>query len=110
MLDPVISATEHDRLKTLSLAVFKNGSVFPVAVAFTRLVDGDGSATSVPTVAMGLGGRLHANRILDSLQRLETIGAVAELPHPGPPIPRKFERRPSVFWSFVQEYCFEDPT
>lgn len=108
MIDPVVSGAEHGRLKDLSLAVFKNGSLLPVAVAFDRLAPTDGSVAAVPAVGVGLAGRLTANRIVESLERLSRIGAAVELPHPGAPAPRVFERRPSPFWAFMDAYCFAE--
>lgn len=105
-MDPVVSDAEHARLEDLSLAVFKNGSLFPVAIVFDRLAPTDGSLVAVPAVGVGLAGRLTANRVVESLVRLTRIGATVELPHSGAPAPRVFERRPSPFWAFVDAYSF----
>jgi hypothetical protein len=77
-----------------------NRNLLPVAIAVTEL---DREITTAPEVAVELGGRIAPNRVLDALHRLASIGALAELPYPGRPRPRMFERRPSAYWAMARE-------
>lgn len=64
------------------------------------------SATA-PEAVRGLAGQLPANKALEALERLATIGALRELPYPGRPHSRIFEPVPSIYWDFVGPYVAE---
>lgn len=87
-----------------SQALHGNKHMLPVAVALLEL-----NLTMVGTSEIGiaLGGHLAPNRVLEGLQRLTAMGIMRELPYPGRPKPRLFERRQSAYWDFVEPFAAE---
>jgi hypothetical protein len=85
---------------SFSSGLHGNKHVFPVAL---WIAERNCESCKTTEIAVGLGGRLAANLVLKALDRLCLIGALQELPHPGRPHPRIFERLPSPYWSLVLE-------
>jgi uncharacterized protein (DUF934 family) len=90
-------------LGTRSQALFKNKHVLPVA-AWVAECDPNATITCAEVVR-GLGGRLAPNKALEALTRLCDGGILIELPFPGRPHPRIFQRRSSSFWDATTEFA-----
>jgi hypothetical protein len=83
-----------------SVVVHGNRGVLPVAA----WIHFSGSQTaSAPEITKGLGGALPPNKVLEALTRICAIGALLELPHPGRPHRRVFEKKPAPYWRFVEQ-------
>lgn len=98
---------DRDRFSAISKrsqALHGNNFVLPVAVSIVRL---DANVVSTPEIREELGGLLPDNRILDGLVRLCQMAVMTELPYPGRPKPRLFERRESAYWDFVVPFTTE---
>lgn len=95
----------YARVQRLSSELVGNNVLLPVAAAIVCM--SDTGPLSTPQVTEELGGRLPPNRVAQALQRLHRIGAVMELPYPGRPHPRLYERRESPFWTFVREWTLD---
>jgi hypothetical protein len=80
--------------------------VLPVAV---WMAEEDRSVASVSEVLRGLGGRLDRHRIIEAFARLDSIGAIEEMPRLGPRnSPRTFVRiADSRYWQFALDYARE---
>jgi hypothetical protein len=96
---------EYKALRSMSAGLFKNSLVLPVSRAILQR-DG-GSPFTATNLCEGLGGRVASNQIRDALSRLEASGAIEQLPFPGRPHPRSWERRDHSFWSFVEDWAAE---
>lgn len=83
-----------------SFSVFLHGNkhVFPAALWIAEQASESCKATEV---GVGLSGKVAPNILLNALDRLCAIGALRELPYPGRPHPRIFERQQSPYWDFV---------
>jgi len=82
-----------------------NKHMLPVAVVIAEL---DLTVVKAPELGIALGGNLAPNRVLEGLVRLAAMGVMEELPYPGRPNPRIFERRDSAYWTFVEPFAAEE--
>lgn len=98
------SDARYERLAERSHALHYNKHVLPVA---TWIAEASVETIKAPEVGLGLGGRSPANRVMEALERLCAIGALQELPYPGPPQARIFERRSTAYWHFVLAFAEE---
>jgi hypothetical protein len=94
----------YDALALRSQALFKNKHVLPTAVWIAWAGD---NTFRTPDVVRGLGGRIESNKALEALEHLRDSELLLELPYPGRPHPRIFQRRPSSFWHAVSEFAEE---
>lgn len=94
----------YEGLAARSQGLYKNKHLLPVAawIAGCKL-----DTISAPDVARGLDGRLALNKALEVLERLQEAGVMHELPYPGRPHARMFERLPGAFWRFAEEFASE---
>jgi len=95
----------YERLRGLSHRLFRNARIVPVAIAAAGMPLG--RSLTLGQVEQELGGRLRTNQISEVLERLEEIGAVHELPYPGQPHPRTWERLESPFWAFLEAWVVQ---
>lgn len=95
---------DFDRLQRLSVELAGNNVLLPVAAALAGLPD---APATTPRVVEALDGRLPPNRVTEALQRLDRLGVVRELPYPGRPHPRLFERVQGPFWTFVRAWALD---
>ncbi len=90
-----------------SQSLHGNKYMLPVAVAIVEL---DLATVKAPEIGVALAGHLPPNRVLEGLARLCAMEVMIELPYPGRPNPRLFERRQSAYWTFVEPFAAEvDP-
>lgn len=89
------------RVARRSQVLHGNRHVLPVAVVIAER--GLEIATS-HEVDVALGGHLASNRVLKGLEWLCEMDVMRELPYPGRPNPRMFERRDSPYWSFAEQF------
>jgi hypothetical protein len=83
----------YEALAKRSRVIHGQKHVLPTAV---WLLEANHAVVKAPEVGRGLQGRLQ------STARLCKIGAMKELPHPGPPQPKIFElHRDHAYWPFV---------
>jgi hypothetical protein len=101
-----MESEDYAALRDLSSRVFKNALVVPVAWAVPRVTDVGGSFVA-SQVREELSGKLESNQIREALGRIEEIGAVTELPYPGRPHARTWERVKSPFWQFLEKWMRE---
>jgi hypothetical protein len=94
---------EYEMMRRRSRDLFKNALVLPVAMVVREHVE-VGSDLTAPDVRTWLGGRAAGNQISEALRRIETTGAIIELPYPGQPHPHRWERRNHPLWRFVAEW------
>lgn len=87
-----------DAVASRSTVLHGNRSVLPVA---GWILDSGVEAVSASDVYRGLSGAIPPNKALEALARLGEIGALAELPYPGRPHARMFQRRASAYWDLV---------
>jgi hypothetical protein len=97
----------YARLTQRSQALHRHKYVLPVAV---WIQEQNVSVAKAPEARRGLGGRGDSNRMLEALVHLSAIGALRELPHPGRPNPRLFEKVESPYWAFAEEFAESDVT
>jgi hypothetical protein len=89
-------------LTARSQALYKNKHLLPVAV---WVAESPAETMSAPDVVRGLEGRIASNKALEALERLRDGGVMLELPFPGRPHARVFQRRPTLFWSVAVEFA-----
>jgi hypothetical protein len=94
----------YDALATRSQALFKNKHLLPVAV---WIAESPAETMGAPDVVRGLDGRIMPNKALEALERLRDGGIMLELPFPGRPHARIFQRRPTLFWGAAAEFAFD---
>jgi hypothetical protein len=94
----------YGALASRSQALFKNKHLLPVAV---WVAESPTETTGAPDVVRGLGGRIAPNKALEALERLRDGGMMIELPFPGPPHARIFQRKTTLFWSVAVEFASE---
>lgn len=87
-----------------SQALHGNNFVLPVAIAVVEL---NADVVKAPEVRDALKGFLPENRIREGLKRLCAMQVMTELPYPGRPSPRLFERCQSAYWDFVVRFATE---
>jgi uncharacterized protein (DUF934 family) len=92
----------YGALTTRSQALFKNKHLLPVAV---WVAESPSETTGAPDVVRGLEGRIAPNKALEALERLRDGGMMIELPFPGPPHTRIFQRKATLFWSVAVEFA-----
>jgi hypothetical protein len=79
--------------------------VLAVAIA---IEESRASTVTQPEVTRALDGRSPPNKILQALARLEAMGALSQLPYPGRPRARTWEKvKKSAFWTLATEYAAE---
>jgi hypothetical protein len=87
-----------------SEVLFNNKHLLPVAA---WVAECKAEAIKAREVGRGLSGRVPDNKVLEILGRLRAAEVLHELPHPGAPHPRIFEKRPGAFWRFVEDLSSE---
>lgn len=92
----------YSALTARSQALFKNKHLLPVAV---WVAESTAETAGAPDVVRGLEGRIAPNKALEALERLRDGGMMLELPFPGPPHARIFQRKPTLFWSVAVEFA-----
>jgi hypothetical protein len=92
----------YGALTARSQALFKNKHLLPVAV---WVAESPAETIGAPDVFRGLEGRIAPNKALEALERLRDGGIMIELPFPGPPHARIFQRKPTLFWSVAMEFA-----
>jgi hypothetical protein len=92
----------YDALAVRSQALFKNKHLLPVAA---WVAENPSETTGAPDVVRGLAGRIAPNKALEALERLRDGGMMIELPFPGPPHARIFQRKATLFWSVAVEFA-----
>src|SRR3954453_12873646 len=100
-----MESARYEHFQALSTELTGNSTVVAVACAILSLPASDG--VTAPRLMEALGGRCAQNRVADALQRLTRLGALVELPYPGRPHARAFERLDSPFWSFIQAWALD---
>jgi hypothetical protein len=98
-MEPMQYKTARERSRDL----FNNALILPVALAVVTHVE-VGSDLTAPDVLVWLGGRGAGNQVAEALRRIESTGALVELPYPGRPHPRRWERREHPFWRFATDW------
>jgi hypothetical protein len=99
-MDSMDYATVRDRSK----ALFGNAHVLPVAEAITDHA-AVGADFTAPEVRAWVGGHAADNQIHGVLARMTKAGALNQLPYPGQPHPRRWERAEHPLWRFVAEWA-----
>jgi hypothetical protein len=94
---------EYKSARDRSKGLFNNALVLPVAMVIVAQVK-VGSDLTTPDVQVWLGGRAAGNQIAEALRRIESTGAIVELPYPGRPHPHRWERREHPFWRFAVDW------
>ena len=94
----------YDRVADRSAILHGHRHVLPV-VAW--ILESGSEAITAPEATHGLAGLVTGNKVLEALERLDAIGALRELPYPGKPHRRVFERIPSPYWDFAGQYLSE---
>ena len=97
---------EYRALREASSGLFKNGLVAPLAWAIMETAP-VGGTFSASKLRQKLDGRWADNQIRDALPRLEAAGAISELPFPGRPHARTWERKEHPFWNFAATWIGE---
>jgi hypothetical protein len=97
-------STRHGLLADRSEAIYGHRHVLPVAV---WILESGTETMTQPVVSRGLEGRSPPNKVLHALERLGDIGALTQLPFPGRPHARTFEKAASAFWALVAEDAAE---
>jgi uncharacterized protein (DUF934 family) len=92
----------YSALTARSQALYKNKHLLPVAV---WIAESPAEMTGAPDVVRGLGGRIAPNKALEALERLRDGEVMLELPFPGRPHARIFQRKPTLFWSVAVEFA-----
>jgi hypothetical protein len=92
----------HKALADKSETIFGHRHVLPVAV---WILKSNEASLTQPIVTRGLEGRSPPNKVLQALAKLDLLGALVELPFPGRPDPRRFEKQESACWELVREYA-----
>jgi hypothetical protein len=92
----------YGALAIRSQALYKNKHLLPVAV---WIAESPAETMGAPDVVRGLEGRIAPNKALEALERLRDGGVMLELPFPGRPHARIFQRRPTLFWSVAVEFA-----
>lgn len=101
-------AVEQRRLQALSVALTGNNVTLPVAVAIGTLPT---SATvSAPELTAMLGGTIPTNRIGRALRDLAVLNVLRELPYPGRPHRRIYERVDGPYWTFINDWAADPVT
>lgn len=93
----------YQTLRARSRGLFGNALVLPIADAVAENVT-VGSDFTAPDVRSWVSGRAADNQIHDALTRLASTGAIDQLPYPGRPHPRRWERADHPLWLFVAEW------
>jgi hypothetical protein len=95
---------QYEAQREMSDNLFKNRLVVPIASAILAVAEA-GEAFTATELRHQLGGRVESNQIRETIEtRLESCGAVAQLPYPGRPHPRTWERLESPFWLFIEDW------
>ena len=100
MMEP----TQFDDLRARSASLFNNALVVPIAVAILdreNSKDGFGAAE----IRQQLGGAAADNQIRQVLKRLEACELLLQLPYPGRPHPRMWQRLDGPFWAFIESWA-----
>jgi hypothetical protein len=97
---------EYTALREASSDLFKNALVAPLAWAIIEVAASGGSFT-VSDLRQKLDGRCADNQIHGALPRIEAAGAINQLPFPGKPHPRTWERKEHPFWGFADAWISE---
>lgn len=97
---------DYQALRAASSGLFKNALIGPLAWAVMDTVPVGGTFSGTH-LRQKLNGRCADNQIRDALPRFEAAGAVAQLPFPGKPHARTWERRDHPFWSFAAAWIEE---
>jgi hypothetical protein len=93
-----------DVIAVKSQALHGNKFVLPVAIGIVEL---GSSVVKAAEIRDELKGTVPENRIHEGLRRLCAMGVLTELPYPGRPSPKLFERCPSAYWDFVVPFVAE---
>lgn len=94
-----------ERVARRSQSLHGNKYVLPVAAV---IAEGTQNPVKAPDIGIALNGRLPPNRVLEALDWLVAMSVLEELPYPGRPHARLFERTASAYWNFVPLFCEED--
>jgi hypothetical protein len=94
----------YETVRDRSKALFGNAHVLSVAGAIAEHVRVGGDFTA-PEVRAWIKGRAADNQIHGVLSRMTKAGALRQLPYPGQPHPRRWERAKHPFWRFVGEWA-----
>jgi hypothetical protein len=103
-MDSVWDERRFSSVARRSQALHGNKHTLPVALA---VVEAGDPVVTAPQISVVLGGHVPHNRVLEGLRRLCAFGVLSELPYPGRPSARLFERRGSVYWGFIEEFATE---
>lgn len=95
---------DDETVRKRSKTLFENAQVLPVAGAIVEQVK-VGSDFTAPDIRAWVGGRAADNQIHGVLSRLEAAGALVQLPYPGRPHPRRWERVKHPLWRFVTDWA-----
>jgi hypothetical protein len=100
----MMALDQYEAQREMSDGLFKNRLVVPVASAVLTVTEAGGTFTATD-VRHQLGGRAESNQIREVIEtRLEMCGAVEQLPYPGRPHPRTWERLENPFWAFIEHW------
>ena len=94
---------DYEAVRDRSKALFESAHLLAVAVAVAEHVD-VGSDFTAPEVRAWIGGLAADNQIHVVLSRLEAAEALAQLPYPGRPHPRRWERVEHPLWRFAMDW------
>lgn len=90
----------YEMLRDRSRGLFNNALVLPVALSIAEQVQ-VGSDLTIADIREWLGGRAASNQIREAVARIESTTAIGEMPYPGRPHPRRWQRNDHPLWSFV---------
>lgn len=93
----------YETARARSQGLFNNALLLPVAAAIAAEVKVGGDFTA-PEVRGWLDGRAESNQIREPLRRIEATAAIEELPYPGRPHPRRWQRAEHPLWPFVADW------
>jgi len=97
-----LNPSDFDSQVSLSRSLHGHKYVLPVAV---WIVKSRASTVTASEAMVGLEGRADRPRILEALERLAAIGAMAEMSRPDQKnAPRFFQRLDDPYWSLVESH------
>ncbi len=95
---------DYETARTRSKGLFKNALVLPIALAIEEQVT-VGSDFTAAGVRRWISGQAAGNQIHDALGRIESAQAITQMPYPGQPHPRRWERIDHPLWAFVAAWA-----
>jgi hypothetical protein len=97
----------YDAVARRSHELFRNRHLLPVSAWISECAV---TTFIAPDISRGLAGLAPPNKVLEILDRLKQARDLQELPYPGRPHARVFERQDSVLWHLARMLAVEAVT